>query len=141
MLKSNQTTSPTEMDCQFVPGHFKNTFIFAFQNSSYAFPLSIIPRVAAAGRMLRPREANTRALERGGVGTYSRSRLIAKATCQHIFCDYPALPIKTVFTTYCHVDRDASLSVGKLLLHHYKSDLAHISDLYSLVIGVYKSGI
>ena len=29
--------------------------------------------------------------------------------------------------------------VGKLLLHHYKSDLAHISDLYSLVIEVYKS--
>ena len=32
-------------------------------------------------------------------------------------------------------------SVAKLLLHHYKSDLAHISDLYSLVIGLYKSGI
>ena len=32
-------------------------------------------------------------------------------------------------------------SVAKLLLHHYKSDLAHISDLYSLVIGLYKSEI
>ena len=30
-------------------------------------------------------------------------------------------------------------SVGKLLLHQYKSDLAHISDLYSLVIELYKS--
>ena len=29
--------------------------------------------------------------------------------------------------------------VGKLLLHNYKSDLAHISDLYSLVIELYKS--
>ena len=29
-------------------------------------------------------------------------------------------------------------SVAKLLLHHYKSDLAHISDLYSLVIELYK---
>ena len=28
-----------------------------------------------------------------------------------------------------------------LLLHHYKSDFAHISDLYSLVIGMYKSEI
>ena len=28
--------------------------------------------------------------------------------------------------------------VGKLLLHHYKSDLAHTSDLYSLVIELYK---
>ena len=42
---------------------------------------------------------------------------------------------------YCHVDRDASLSVGKLFLHHHKSDLAHTSDLYSLVIGMYKSEI
>ena len=42
---------------------------------------------------------------------------------------------------YCHVDRDASLSVHILLLHHYKSDFAHISDLYSLVIGLYKSEI
>ena len=31
--------------------------------------------------------------------------------------------------------------VGKLRLHHYKSDLAHTSDLYSLVIGLYKSEI
>ena len=29
--------------------------------------------------------------------------------------------------------------VGKLLLHHYMSDLAHIPDLYSLVIELYKS--
>ena len=29
--------------------------------------------------------------------------------------------------------------VGKLLLHHYRKDLAHISYLYSLVIEVYKS--
>ena len=29
--------------------------------------------------------------------------------------------------------------VGKLPLHHYRSDLAHISDLYSLVIGLSKS--
>ena len=29
-------------------------------------------------------------------------------------------------------------SVAKLLLHQYRSDLAHISDLYSLVIGMYK---
>ena len=29
--------------------------------------------------------------------------------------------------------------VGKLLLHHYRSDLAHISDLYNLVIELYKS--
>ena len=40
---------------------------------------------------------------------------------------------------YCKDDRDASLSVGKLLLHHYKSDLAHISDKYSSVIGMYLS--
>ena len=41
--------------------------------------------------------------------------------------------------TYCHVDRDASLSVHILLLHHYRSDFAHLSDLYILVIGLYKS--
>ena len=29
--------------------------------------------------------------------------------------------------------------VGKLLLHHYKSDLAHLSDFDSLVIGLSKS--
>ena len=33
----------------------------------------------------------------------------------------------------------ARFSVGILLLHHYKSDLAHLSDLCSLVIGLYKS--
>ena len=33
----------------------------------------------------------------------------------------------------------AHFSVRILLLHHYKSDLAHLSDLYSLVIGLYKS--
>ena len=31
--------------------------------------------------------------------------------------------------------------VGKQLLHHSESDLAHILDLYSLVIEVYKSEI
>ena len=40
---------------------------------------------------------------------------------------------------YCHVDRDASLSVGKLLLHHYKSDLGHTSDRYCSVIKLYLS--
>ena len=29
-------------------------------------------------------------------------------------------------------------AVGILLLHHYKSDLVHLSDLFSLVIGIYK---
>ena len=43
------------------------------------------------------------------------------------------------FPIYCKDDRDASLSVGKLLLHYYKSDLAHISDFDSLVIGLSKS--
>ena len=32
----------------------------------------------------------------------------------------------------------AHFSVHILPLHHYKSDLAHLSDLYSLVIGLYK---
>ena len=32
-------------------------------------------------------------------------------------------------------------SVAKLLLHHYKSNLAHISDFDSLVIGLSKSEI
>ena len=41
-------------------------------------------------------------------------------------------------STYCHVDRDASLSEHILLLHQYESDFAYISDLYSLVIGLYK---
>ena len=40
------------------------------------------------------------------------------------------------FVSYCPDERDASLSV-----HHYKSDFAHISDLYSFVIGLYKSEI
>ena len=31
--------------------------------------------------------------------------------------------------------------VGKLLLHHYKSDLAHLSDFDSLVNGLSKSEI
>ena len=35
----------------------------------------------------------------------------------------------------------ARFSVHILLLHHYASDLAHLSDLYSLVIGMYKSQI
>ena len=35
----------------------------------------------------------------------------------------------------------AHFSVHIQLLHHYKSDLAHISDLYSLVIVLYKSEI
>ena len=42
---------------------------------------------------------------------------------------------------YCNVDRDASLSVGKLLLHHYGSDSAHISDRCSSVIELYLSEI
>ena len=33
----------------------------------------------------------------------------------------------------------AHFAVGILLLHNYKSDLVHISDLYSLVIGIYIS--
>ena len=33
----------------------------------------------------------------------------------------------------------AHFSVHILLLHHYQSDLAHLSDLYSIVIGLYKS--
>ena len=41
--------------------------------------------------------------------------------------------------TYCHVDRDASVSVHILLLHHYKSDLAHLLDFDSLVIEVYNA--
>ena len=41
--------------------------------------------------------------------------------------------------TYCKDEWDASLSVHILLLHHYKSDLAHISDFDSLVIGLSKS--
>ena len=36
-----------------------------------------------------------------------------------------------------HLDQQDSI----LLLHHYDSDLAHISDLYILVIGLYKSEI
>ena len=32
-------------------------------------------------------------------------------------------------------------SVGKVLLHHYKSDLAHISDRCSSVIELYLSEI
>ena len=32
----------------------------------------------------------------------------------------------------------AHFAVGILLLHHYKSYLAHLSDLYNLVIGLYK---
>ena len=33
----------------------------------------------------------------------------------------------------------ARFSVHILILHHYGSDLAHLSDLYSLGIGLYKS--
>ena len=33
----------------------------------------------------------------------------------------------------------AHFAIRILLLHHYKSDLAHLSDLYFLVIGLYKS--
>ena len=36
---------------------------------------------------------------------------------------------------------DSRFSVHILLLHHYMSDFAHILDLYSLVIGIYKSEI
>ena len=32
----------------------------------------------------------------------------------------------------------AHFSVGKLVLHHYKRDLAHLSDFDSLVIGISK---
>ena len=35
----------------------------------------------------------------------------------------------------------AHFAVGILLLHNYRSNLAHLSDLYSLVIGLYKSEI
>ena len=42
---------------------------------------------------------------------------------------------------YCKDEWDASLSVHILLLHHYKSDLAHISDFDSLVIGLPQSEI
>ena len=34
---------------------------------------------------------------------------------------------------------DSRFSVHILLPHHYRSDLANISDFYSLVIGLYKS--
>ena len=33
----------------------------------------------------------------------------------------------------------AHFAVGILLLHHYRSNLAHLSYFYSLVIGLYKS--
>ena len=33
----------------------------------------------------------------------------------------------------------SQFAVGILLLHHYESDLDYLSDLYSLVIGLYKS--
>ena len=36
------------------------------------------------------------------------------------------------------LNRIAHFAVGILLLHHYKSDLAHLPYLYSLVIGMYK---
>ena len=39
------------------------------------------------------------------------------------------------------LNRIAHFAVGILLLNHYGSDLAHISYLYSLVIGLYKSWI
>ena len=44
------------------------------------------------------------------------------------------------FRLYCTVWLKciAHFEVDILLLHHYKSDLAHLSDLYSLVIGMYK---
>ena len=35
----------------------------------------------------------------------------------------------------------AHFAVGILLLHHYKSGLAYLSDFYSLVIVMYKSEI
>ena len=35
----------------------------------------------------------------------------------------------------------ARISIHILLLHHYKSDLAHISDRYSSVIGMHLSEI
>ena len=34
---------------------------------------------------------------------------------------------------------DSRFSVHILILHHYKNDLSHLSYLYSLVIGMYKS--
>ena len=49
--------------------------------------------------------------------------------------------VNYILGTYCHVDRHASLSVGKLLLHHYKSGLAHTSDRCSSVIELYLSEI
>ena len=37
------------------------------------------------------------------------------------------------------LNRIAHFAVGILLLHHYRSDLARLSDFYSLVFGIYKS--
>ena len=46
-----------------------------------------------------------------------------------IFLNYWKSPKEIVpYDTYCKDEWDASLSVHILLLHHYKSDLAHVSD-------------
>ena len=46
---------------------------------------------------------------------------------------YPIQPDSTI-----RLNMIAHFAVDILLLHHYKSNLAHLSDFYSLVIGISK---
>ena len=82
--------------------------------------------------------------------TYGYYRNPSSIYCQLIVCysSYLSLFVFSSFrfftlkvALYCKDDRDASLSVHILLLHHYWSDLAHISDFHILVIGISKSEI
>ena len=59
-------------------------------------------------------------LQRGGVGV-------------QIFQTVKLLALPTISMKWI-----AHFVVGILLLHHYRSNLAYLSDLYSLVIGMYK---
>ena len=51
--------------------------------------------------------------------------------------DYHHGKTKWTFLYTIRLNRIAHFAVDILLLHHYDSDLAHLSDLYSLVVGVY----
>ena len=48
-------------------------------------------------------------------------------------------PLRTQYMATVWLIWIAHFSVGILLLHHYGSDLAHLSYLYSLFILLYKS--
>ena len=70
-------------------------------------------------------------------GYIQRNFVVLSSNFQHICVENIQLGL--VDLTTVRMNEMPRFYVAKLLLHHYKRDLAHISDFDSLVIGLSKS--